>query len=109
MPPYEKTRLATLLNKDDSWRVDTGYEVIESEFLFKFLDFLEARDQRRKRKSAIDTIRQNVEICDLRRKDSKTWSMPRLGRKFDMTRQSVAKILKDEAKWRQLFAKLPKE
>jgi hypothetical protein len=68
------------------------------------------RDKKaRDRKSDPATIRQNVDICDLRKKDTKTWSQRALGKKFGMTRQSIADILEEEDKWRRLFSELPHE
>jgi len=65
--------------------------------------------QKKKRDRANDpeTIRQNVEICDLRKEDKKKWSMGQLARKFGMARQSISKILKKEENWRQLLSNLP--
>ena len=61
----------------------------------------------RDRKSDPDTIQRNVEICDLRKQDPKKWSHRMIGRKYALTPQAVAKILKEESKWRQLGAQAP--
>lgn len=58
----------------------------------------------RDRKSSPETIRRNVEICDLRKQDAKKWSYRRLARQFKMTPQAIGLVLKDEAKWRRLAA-----
>ena len=63
----------------------------------------------RDRKSAPETIKRNVEICDLRKQNKKKWSMNALGKKYDMTRQSIDEILKAEEKWRSLLAERPSE
>jgi hypothetical protein len=56
----------------------------------------------RNRKSAEATIRRNIEICDLRKKDPKTWSFRRLARKYEIRWQSVQRIVAAEPKWRDL-------
>jgi hypothetical protein len=61
--------------------------------------------ERRDRKSDPATVRRNVEICDLRRRDQAKWSLGRLGKKYGMTKQSVKKILAEETKWRRLAEK----
>ena len=57
--------------------------------------------EKRERKSDVKTIRRNVEICDLRRKN---WSLKKLAGRFGMKYQTVQIIVKDEAKWRKLAA-----
>jgi hypothetical protein len=59
------------------------------------------KDQR-DRKPDPETIQRNVEICDLRKSDPKKWSQNRLARKFDVTRQYVQRVLKEEGEWRKL-------
>jgi hypothetical protein len=61
----------------------------------------EARD----RKSDPETVRRNVEICNLRKQDPKKWSLGRLAKKYEMAKQSIRKILEEETKWRRLEAK----
>ena len=56
----------------------------------------------RDRKSDPETVKRNVEICDLRLKDRKYWSLGRLGRKYDISKRMVTLILGEEAKWRRL-------
>jgi hypothetical protein len=58
--------------------------------------------EQRDRKSDPDTVRRNVEICDLRKQDKRKWSYGMLGRKFDLTKQAIKKVLAEEAKWRRL-------
>jgi hypothetical protein len=58
----------------------------------------EARD----RKSDPDNVRRYVEICDLRRRDPKTWTLGALAKRYDMAKQSIKKIIEQEAKWRRL-------
>jgi hypothetical protein len=60
----------------------------------------------RDRPSDPETIKRNVEICDLRKQDQKKWSFGRLAKKFDVARQSIANILKEEEKWRKLHREL---
>jgi len=60
----------------------------------------------RNRKSASKTVRRNLEICELRKKDRKTWSMRNLARKYGMKWQSIQNILTNEAKWRRLANRL---
>ena len=61
---------------------------------------------KRDRKSAPDTIKCNVEICELRRRDPKHWSQGKLAKKFGITARAVRAIIADEAKWR---SQLPTE
>jgi hypothetical protein len=58
----------------------------------------------RDRKSDPETIRRNVEICDLREEDKKKWTQGRLAKKYDLTPQAIRKILSNEAKWRRLIS-----
>jgi hypothetical protein len=59
---------------------------------------------KRNRKSNPETIRKNVEICDLRLKDPKHWSLARLAGKFKVTKRAISKVVEEEAKWRRLAA-----
>jgi hypothetical protein len=59
---------------------------------------------KRDRKSAPATVRRNVEICNLRKRDPKHWSQGQLAKKFKVSSPAIRKILKDEAKWRRLAA-----
>jgi hypothetical protein len=56
---------------------------------------------KRDRKPDPETIRRNVEICNLRKHDKKTWTHGKLAQRYKMKKQTVARILKAEAKWRQ--------
>lgn len=60
----------------------------------------------RDRKSNPATIRRNVEICDLRTKDAKTWTQGKLAKKYKLSPQAIRKILSEETKWRQLATAL---
>jgi hypothetical protein len=60
--------------------------------------------EQRDRKSDPEIVRRNVEICDLRKQDPKKWSYGMLGKKYDMTKQAIKAILKEESKWRRLTA-----
>jgi hypothetical protein len=62
---------------------------------------------RRDRKPDPATIRRNLEICDLRRRDPKTWSLKKLARKYELSRERVHQILKDEPEWLRLQATFP--
>jgi hypothetical protein len=57
--------------------------------------------QSRNRKSAPETIRRNVEICNLRDKDPRTWSLRRLARKYHIKWQSIQRIVKNCQHWRE--------
>ncbi len=57
--------------------------------------------EKRNRHSAPKNVRRNIEICDLRRKNPTYWSFGRLASKYRMRRQSILRILENEAKWRQ--------
>ena len=64
---------------------------------------VEARvKQARDRKSDPEIVRRNVEICDLRKQDRQKWSLGMLGKKYDLTKQAIKKILEEEDKWRRL-------
>ncbi len=58
------------------------------------------KDQR-DRKSDPETVKRNVEICDLRLSDPKKWSHRRLAREFKVTPQYIGLVLKEEAEWRR--------
>jgi hypothetical protein len=58
----------------------------------------------RDRKSAPATVRRNVEICDLRKRDRKLWSQGKLAKRFKISPPAIRKILTDEEKWRRLAA-----
>jgi hypothetical protein len=60
----------------------------------------------RDRKSDPETVRRNVEICNLRMQDPKKWSLGRLAKQYEMTKQSIKKIIEDENKWRRLEGKV---
>ncbi len=60
----------------------------------------------RDRKSDPNIVRRNVKLCDLRKKDPRTWSYGKLARHFDIKRPTVRKILGEEQKWRQLGSAL---
>jgi hypothetical protein len=55
----------------------------------------------RNRQSNPETVRRNVEICDLRLQDPKRWTHGRLARKYGKTSQLIRKILKEETEWRR--------
>lgn len=57
---------------------------------------------KRNRKSDPDTIKRNVEICDLRKQDRKKWSLRKLAKHFNVTDRAITLVLKDEDKWRRL-------
>ncbi len=83
----------------------------DREFHGVSFDSIEALTERRlktarDRKSKPETIRRNVEICDLRLKDAKTWTQGKLAKKYKLTPQGIRKILAEDTKWRQLAASL---
>lgn len=61
---------------------------------------------KRDRKPDPETIRRNVEICDLRKTDKRHWSQGRLAKKYHITTRAIRSILKDETKWRKLAARM---
>ena len=62
--------------------------------------------EQRDRKSDPETIRRNVEICDLRQQDRKKWSLGRLAKHFGVTTRAITKVLANENKWRRLAQQL---
>ena len=52
-----------------------------------------------------ETVKRNVEICNLRNEDKKKWSQGRLAKKFNVTDRYIRKVLEEESKWRQILAK----
>lgn len=58
--------------------------------------------QKRDRKSDPETVRRNVEICNLRKHDRKKWTLGKLASRFQVTRRAISLVLVDEAKWRRL-------
>jgi hypothetical protein len=62
----------------------------------------------KRHKPSVESIRRNVEICNLWKNDRKKWSQGRLARTYHITARRIRAILKDEKKWRDLASKLPK-
>ncbi|HTU88575.1 MAG TPA: hypothetical protein VMF69_00620 [Gemmataceae bacterium] len=62
--------------------------------------------EQRDRKSDPEIVRRNMEICDKRKRDKKKWTLGRLARDYEMRRQTIVSILKDEEKWRRLAAQV---
>jgi hypothetical protein len=62
--------------------------------------------RKRDRKSNPKTILRNVEICDLRKKNRKHWSLGRLAKKYTVSTRAITKVLSEEEKWRTLAAQL---
>jgi hypothetical protein len=58
--------------------------------------------EQRDRRSDEETVRRNVEMCDLRLKDRKQWSLKRLAKKYGISIRAVTLVLQQEAKWRRL-------
>ena len=65
--------------------------------------------KKRDRKSDPETIRRNVEICELRKQDRKRWSLARLAKRFEVTDRYIRKVIQEEAKWRSLASDLGKQ
>jgi hypothetical protein len=59
---------------------------------------------RRDRKSDARTVKRNLEICDLHRRDPGTWSLKKLAGKYKVSREAVVKVLRREGHWRRLAA-----
>lgn len=51
-----------------------------------------------------ETIRRNLEICDLRRSDPQKYSQKKLAGQFNVTQRYIRQVIKDESKWRRLAA-----
>ena len=60
----------------------------------------------RNRKSDPKIIMRNVEICDLRQRDSKTWTQGKLAKQYGIKPSTIREILKQEIKWREKLLKL---
>jgi hypothetical protein len=60
----------------------------------------------RDRKRDPKTIKRNVEICDLRKKDRKHWSLGRLAKKYGVSVRTITLTLQEEATWRRLAGEL---
>jgi hypothetical protein len=60
----------------------------------------------RDRKSKPETIKRNVEICDLRKKDRRKWTLGKLAKDHRVTPRAITRILSQENKWRRLAATL---
>ncbi len=58
-------------------------------------------ENKRNRKSTLENIKRNVEICDLR---INGWSQGQIAKKYGKTDTWVRNIEKDELKWRRLLA-----
>lgn len=54
---------------------------------------------RKERRSAPETVRRNIEICDRRNQDREKWTFGRLAKEYKIKRQTVLAILKEEDKW----------
>ncbi len=61
--------------------------------------------ERRDRKSDPETVRRNVEICDRRKQNRKTWSIGKLAHVYKLSHRAITLILRDELKWRRLDQK----
>lgn len=64
---------------------------------------------KRERKSNPETIKRNVEICDLRKQDRRKWSLRKLAKHYDVTTRVITQVTKEEAKWRRLASDLGSE
>jgi hypothetical protein len=58
--------------------------------------------EKRDRKSDPETVKRNLEICVLRKKDKRKWSIAKLARQYQLTPRAITKILSAEAKWHWL-------
>ena len=58
--------------------------------------------EKRDRKSAPETVKRNVEICDRRKADKRKWTLGKLAKQYHIARQTVVRILEQETKWRRL-------
>jgi AraC-like DNA-binding protein len=67
---------------------------------------LEFQLKARNRRSDPETVRRNVEICDRRKLDKKTWTLGTLSQHYGISRQYVARIIKEEERWRRLAKQL---
>ena len=63
---------------------------------------------KRNRKPDPETIRRNVEICDLR-KDRQRWSIKKLAKKYGVSDRYITKVTGAEEMWRKLAAGLRTE
>jgi hypothetical protein len=96
-PQISDEEFDKLLNEQVSGRmVDYDQKISE-------LERAKLKEQR-DRKSDPETVRRNLEICDLRNENPHKWSQGRLARQFDVTPRAIRKILADEVKWRRLSA-----
>jgi hypothetical protein len=122
MTPVDRFVLFSVLSSAPFREIirDTGYIVVSDDEASNLLEgaMIERQEAQaiieqfkaklgKKRTSDPATIKRNVEICDLRKQDKKYWSHGQLGLKYGMNKRSVARILKDEEKWRQLASQLP--
>jgi hypothetical protein len=58
--------------------------------------------EERDRTSSTDTVKRNVEICNLRKQDRKKWTLFKLARHYGVSCRTITLVLKDEEKWRRL-------
>jgi len=63
---------------------------------------LAKQKEKRDRGSRPQTVRRNVEICDLRRADRELWSLNRLAGQYKVSVRAISKVLEDEQHWRLL-------
>lgn len=121
MPLPERKRLAKLLETPPDPFKEVGYVIVPEAVgelmletigkTFKFVTkqgrmLVDLANRLKRRRSDPQTIRRNVEICDLRKHDARKWTQGRLGKKYHVTTRAIRKILADEEKWRKLAAKL---
>jgi len=94
-PKAEEVELARMVEKEVAEYLRDTTELVKAEVK-------KARD----RKSNPETIKRNVEICDKRKSNSRKWTYGRLAKEYKIARQTVVRIVSEEAKWRRLAAQL---
>jgi hypothetical protein len=86
-------------------RIKTAMEQQETQM--KLLHQAQFRETTSRTSKNVDLIRRNLEVCELRRRDPKTWTFENLKDRFGFAdHSSIRDILKQEAKWRRLASKL---
>ena len=100
-------RLADLTDEQVDQELDRSFREFGDDFA-REVGALEREQlkEKRDRKSSPVTIRRNVEICDRRKQDKKKWTFGRLAKEYKIARQTVVRILNEEAKWRRRASQL---
>ncbi len=104
MSSLEQARLWAVLKEDRTTYIGNSIRVLQldKKMFREGMDDANGKLTSRNRKPDPENVKRNIEMCDRRNRDKKTWSYSKLAQTYDMTKRAVAKILAEEQKWRSL-------